>query len=308
MIETLTLLLVACSTAQDPPTPPVTPPAVAAPGPTATAADQPELPLDLQELAMQVETAHRPKGPVPPITAIRSDLKLHLLDPAAEQRGEVELTMQYLAWTPPGKTKARSLLRYEMLQEGKPIVRGVDRFGPWQLSQGEPQDITATQDLEQCDRQTNLTKQLLRFLSPGEVLRSLERPSAVRDEVLKVDRTRSVPCRVVDGDLATFPLLQRGGEDAPARLRIHVDRERGVLLAVDAWPLLDGKPDPARQERIVLVDLQERDGLLVPHELRWLFLDERGVLRQNSKAVLTTLQLRPELSVTAFDRKKAAPR
>jgi hypothetical protein len=263
-------------------------------------------PTDLEVLARRVETAHRPDGPVPPITAFRCTLELHLLDAAAEQGGQVDLAVQFLLWQREAATRVRPLIRYEVRQAGSPIVRGRDRNGPWQLFQGEPRDLTGSefvQDLRACDQHTNLARQLLRCLSPGEVLRSLERPTAVTTAELALDRRTRLACETVTGTLPAFPLLQRGGEEGPARLAVWVDRTTGRLTAIDAWPVAaDGSVDENKAERVVLDLLHERDGLLVPRELRHLFRDEAGQFRLHSRAVLTTLALRPELRAEDFDR------
>jgi len=261
---------------------------------------------DLEALAGRVQTAHHPKGPVAPVQAFTGSLELHLVDADAEQRGQVDLDVRFLEWTPPGKTRVRPLLRYQVVQAGKPIVRGRDRFGPWQLIQGKPEDLNdqLARDLEECDRHTNLARQLLKLLAPGDVLRALQRPSAVASEPLNVERGVRIECETVEGDLPAFPLLQQGGEDAPTHLKVYVAKETGRLIAVDAWPAKDGKVDPTRGERMLLLDLHERDGVLVPRELKHLFRNEAGKLRLKTRAVLNNLSLRPQLDVDDFDRTK----
>jgi hypothetical protein len=261
---------------------------------------------DLEALAGRVQAAHHPKGPVAPVQAFTGSLELHLVDADAEQRGQVDLDVRFLEWTPPGKTRVRPLLRYQVVQAGKPIVRGRDRYGPWQLIQGEPEDLNdqLARDLEECDRHTNLARQLLKLLAPGDVLRALQRPSAVASEPLNVERGVRIECETVEGDLPAFPLLQQGGEDAPTHLKVYVAKENGRLIAVDAWPTKDGKLDPTRGERMLLLDLHERDGVLVPRELKHLFRNETGKLRLKTRAVLNNLSLRPKLDVDDFDRTK----
>lgn len=259
---------------------------------------------DLEALAGRVQTAHHPKGPVAPVQAFTGSLELHLVDADAEQRGQVDLDVRFLEWTPPGKTSVRPLLRYQVVQAGKPIVRGRDRFGPWQLIQGKPKDLNdqLARDLEECERHTNLARQLLKLLAPGDVLRALQRPSAVASEPLNVERGVRIECETVEGDLPAFPLLQQGGEDAPTHLKVYVAKENGRLIAVDAWPTKDGKIDPTQGERMLLLDLHERDGVLVPRELKHLFRNETGKLRLKTRAVLNNLSLRPKLGVDDFDR------
>ncbi len=260
----------------------------------------------LDALVKRVEAAHRPGGEVPPVTALTGNLELHVLDAQAPQRGQVDLAVKFLEWQPPNQKRVRPLIRYEVSGAGTPVVRGIDRDGPWLLHQGQPRDLEGAdfaRDLEECQRHTNLARQLLRFLSPGQVLRSLERPAPIRDEPLQVGRLPAVPCQTVTGDLPAFPLLQRGGEDAPVRLKVYVGKADGRLVAADACPLADGKPDEARSERIVLGDLRERGGLLVPHQLEHFFRQDDGQLRLKSRAVIVELSLRPELRAEDFDRK-----
>ena len=239
------------------------------------------------------------------MTAFRIDLTLHLQDPAAEQRGQIDLGVQFMMWTPEGK-KERPLLRYEVRDAGKPTVRGRDQFGYWQLSQGKPVDLTTTElavDLENCQRHTSLARQLLRLLGPGEVLRSMREPSAVRVEKLAIEHGKPpIECFTVVGTLPSFPLLQMGGDDAPVQLQFYVTKDKSTLLALDATPIIEGKPDTLKTERTLLGDLRERDGLLVPHELRHLFRDSSGALRPHSRTVLVRVSLRPELRVEDFDR------
>ncbi len=267
----------------------------------------PPLATDLEALARRIDAAHRPRGPVPAVTALRCTMELHGLDSKAEQGGQVDVTVRFMEWKRPGREKVQSLIRYEVQQAGAPIVRGRDVNGPWHLFQGEPRDLRNaefTEDLKNCERDTNLARQLIRFFDPGAVLRSLQNPSAVREEILQLDRNTRVPCSVVEGDLLAFPLLQQGGEDAPVRLTIFVRKAEGTLLAIEAWPLVDGKKDETRGERVHLLDLHERDDLLVPRELVHLFRGPDGQLHLKSRAVLTTLSLRPELRAEDFDRKK----
>lgn len=265
--------------------------------------DEAAPPLDLAALAARVDAAHRPHGPVPAIDAFVGTVELHLID-RDEQGGQVDLAVQFLQWRPPGRDRVLPLIRYEVLEAGKPTVRGRDRNGRWQLFQGEARDLQQAEfadDLAAFDRHTNLARQLLRFLDPGAVLRSLQNPTEVRETTLRVNR-RPLPCHAVAGELAAFPLLRQGGEDAPVRLEIFVARDDGRLVAVEACPLVDGEPDRQRLERVDLVDLHERDGLLVPRSIVHLFQKPNGELDAYSRAVLTSLSLRPELTADDFDR------
>jgi len=266
----------------------------------------PPEPADLEQLARRVDVAHRPRGPVPPVTALTCSLTVHMLDAKAEQGGQGDLEVKFLEWQRPDK-QIRHLIRYRVIQAGKPIVRGCDQYGYWQLFQGEPKDLRrefAEVDLKAAERDTNLARQLIRFTDPGTVIRSLKNPGPVRNEILTLDRVTKVPCWVVEGDLAAFPLLQQAGADAPVRLEVFVRKDKETLVAVEAYPLVDGKKDPTRGERVHLLDLRERNDLLVPHELVHLFRGADGELELKTKVTLIDLNLRPQLGVEDFDRKK----
>lgn len=276
-----------------------TPPAVGAERPAAAGSPS------LEMLASQVDAAHRPGGPTPVVTALRGNVELHLLARGAEQRGQVDLDVRYLEWTRPGGSKVVPLLRYAVKEAGVPLVRGRDRNGPWLLVKDEPRDMTAAdlaQDLAEFERRQNLVRQLLRFLEAGTVLRSLQQPGPVGSADLAVQRGTTVPCHIVVGNLPGFPLLRRGGDDATVQVKVWIERANQRLAAVDATPLVDGKPDDSNGERVLLKELRERDGLLVPHEIVHLFAEPGGGYALQSRAVLTTLQLRPELRVEDFDR------
>lgn len=279
-------------------------PPAAAPAPAAAATAQ--APDDLAALTRRIEAAHRPHGPVPPVTSFRCNLQLEVLDRNAEHRAPVDLSVEFMLWRRDDGAKQRPLIRYEIPGAEPPIVRGRDVLGPWQMFQGEPRDLTGSefaQDLEQCTQHTNLARQLLRFLSPAEVLQALERPSGVSTAELRIDR-RPVECTTVSGDLPAFPLLQNAGEDAPVRLQVFVDPRTDRLIGVDVWPLVAGEPDAARGERILLYELGERNDLLVPLRLDYYFRDPDGKLRLNSRARMPLLDLRPNLLPADFDRRR----
>ncbi|HZN38487.1 MAG TPA: hypothetical protein VFD82_06765 [Planctomycetota bacterium] len=239
------------------------------------------------------------------MTALQCSLTIHMLDAKAAQGGQVDLAVQFLEWQRPDK-QVRPLIRYRVIQAGNPIVRGRDQYGYWHLFQGEPKDLSGefAEDLKAAERDTNLARQLIRFTDPGTVIRSLKNPGPVRDEILTLDRITKVPCWVVEGDLPAFPLLQQAGADAPVRLEIFVRKDKETLVAVEACPLVDGKKDPTRGERVHLLDFRERNDLLVPHELVHLFRTADGQLELKTKVTLIDLNLRPPLSVGDFDRKK----
>jgi hypothetical protein len=273
----------------------------------------PPSPPDLRELAARVDAAHRPDGPVPPITAFKSTVKLEVVDKAAPQGGEVELEVQFLLWKPPGRDREQALIKYQLKEAGPAIVRGRDREGYWQLFQNEAKDLRGAefeQDLAACRKHTNLARQLVQFLDPGAVLRSLQQPSPVREEELRFHegeergapvRGTKTPCFVVEGRLPSFPLLQHGGDDAPVHLKVFVSKATSRLLAVEATPIVGGKPDAASMERVNLLDPKLDAGLLVPRKLAHYFTANDGSMRLQSRVLLSPT-LRPELRVEDFDR------
>jgi hypothetical protein len=259
---------------------------------------------DLDALAKRVDQAHHPKGPTPEVTAFTGELELFA---AGEEHGvTVGLAVKYLQ-SRDDKDKVRHLIRYQVRDAGKPIERGRDAFGFWHLVQGEPRDLTEqdAEDRAACQRHTNLARQLVRFLEPGTVLRQLTNPSPVREEEFKLGReAQAAKCLTVEGGLAAFPLLQRGGEDAPVLVKVYVDKADDRLLAIKAWPLAAGVRNEAGLEIVRLLELHERDGLLVPRKLEHLFLNAEGKLQLQSRATITKLSLRPDLKVESFDRTK----
>ena len=263
-----------------------------------------KIPDDLQRLAADVEKAHWPDGPQARVTSLEAAMQLHVKAKNQEQ-GQVDITLRYLEWRAPDAKKPRPLLRYEVVDQGTPIVRGNDGSGPWQLVRGEARDMFSAdmqQDLAQFEKHTNLVKQLLRFLAPGDVLRSLQKPGGVGEEKLAVTIEKDVDCRTVSGELPAFPLLQQAGEDAPVALKVWVEKSTNQLIAVDIWPLRDGKKDETRGERVLLGSRRVRGGFLVPLRLEHLYRLPDGSLSLQSQADLTSLELGPALTVEEFDR------
>ena len=101
----------------------------------------------------------------------------------------------------------------------------------------------------------------------------------------KVTPHRRSSEQTVEGRLAAFPLLQQGGEDAAVSLKVFVKKADAQLLAIEASPLVDGKPDTTRLERVNLLDLHEVSGLLVPRCIEHLFGGADGRLRPQSRCV-----------------------
>ncbi len=273
----------------------------------ATPAPAAAQPTDLEALAKRVDASHHPKGPVAPVTAFTGALELRMMAAQAEQGGQVDLEVRFLRWPRPNSTRVRDLIRYEIKQAGAPLVRGRDRNGFWHLFQGEARGLEGADfanDLASAERDTNLARQLLQFLDPAAVLRELAKTSPVEEKPLQLGREPAVACLRVEGDLPAFPLLQQAGADAPVRVAAYVTKDKGELLALEIWPLVDGVPERTRGELVRLLALQERDGLLVPRHIEHFFRDDKGLLSLQSRAVVIRLSLRPALSADDFDRPK----
>ena len=280
-----------------------------APAPAAAPAN------DLLALAARVDAAHRPDGPVPAVTAFTATVELKVIDKNAPEGGDVDLDVAFMAWKPEGRDRELPLIKYEVRGGNAPIARGRDRVGYWQTFQGEAKDLRGAefeQDLAACKKHTNLARQLVRFLDPAAIMRSLVDPSPVRAEDLSFHpgegpgprvRGAKTPCLVVEGRLPSFPLLQQGGDDAPVLLRVFVSKATSRLLAVEAVPIANGKPQLDRMERVHLLELKADSGLLVPRMLEHLFATPAGALQAKSRVHLR-LELRPAVRVEDFDRPK----
>jgi len=261
---------------------------------------------DQEALALRVAKAHRPGEEQPKINAFTSKIELELKDATADQGGQVTLDVAYLDLVHPKRKKTTTLLRYEVQGGEDRIVRGFDVFGPWHLRNGKPADLTAAnavQDLENFQEHRNLARQLVRFLSPDEVIRSLKNCSKVEEREIVLARKRPTKALAIEGDVERFPMMHIAGEELPARLTIWVDIKSSKLLAVDVTPIIDSVAQPDRRERIKLSKLTERDGLLVPRFLHYLLPDKRGALKIHSTVHLVDLNLSPNLTTSDFNRK-----
>ncbi len=263
------------------------------------------LPSDLEALCQRVDAAHRQEGAPARTTAVVGNFEVHVLDAQAAQGGQADIELRYLEWLRPDQ-KLRHLMGYEVRDAGGPVAAGRDRNGYWHLFQGKPRDLTEadTQDRAACERYTNLVRQLLRFLTPGQVLRSLTAPTPVQTENLQLGREPALACEVVTGGLPNFPLQQAGGEDAPVQAKVYVDKQTGQLAAIEVQPLVDGRPEPTRREFVRLGELRRVDGILVPHRLVHLLADAEGKLRARTRVVVSALQLQPKLAAEDLDRPK----
>lgn len=263
-----------------------------------------EVPPDLAALLARLDAAHHPEGPVPEVRSFRAALEVHLIDASAEQGGQISLAFQYLRWQR-SERSVRHLIRYEVKHSGEPIERGRDQYGMWHRTNGEAKPITEadTEDVAAVERHTQLARQLVSFLDPAAVLRTMTDPSPVRDEMFRRGREAAVECRTVEGTLSGFPLLRQQGDDVPVRIKVYVTAADGRLLAVLVRPLVDGKPDEARAELIRLLDYGQNNGMLVPNLVEHFYRTDDDKLAAQSRVVIRKLELNPPLTVDSFARK-----
>lgn len=260
-----------------------------------------------EALALRVTKAHQPNGKIPRIDAFTSKIELELKDVTAEQGGQATLDVQFKELQEPGRKKPTTLMRYEVKGAEERIVRGFDLYGPWHLHRGKPQDLTApnaVQDYKHFKEHRNLARQIVRFLTPGNVIRALNNASEVTERDLKLGR-KATKALAIEGNVDRFPLMHQGGEESPAHLTIWIDKKSNHLLAVDVTPIdtKTSKQRPERRERITMQKLQNRNGLLTPKYLHYLVPGKRGQLRIHSTVHLINLDLRPTLTTGDFNRK-----
>jgi hypothetical protein len=254
-------------------------------------------------LALRVEKAHG--GASNKISAFRSTIELELTDRTLDKGALVGLDVTFLEFQNPKLKRPTTLLRYEIQKAEQPIVRGQDRLGPWHLDKGKAQDLTAAgkeRDLKAFIEHKNLAKQLVRFVKPADVIRSLTNCSEVEEFKLKLTRAKSLQTLKIHGNIEKFPMMRNAGEDAAARLTLYIDKKTDRVIAVDVTPFDHGEPDAKKGERIKLGQFQVRNGLNVPHRLSYLWRDKDGALRSHSKVNILRLNLDPELKQKDFDR------
>jgi len=254
-------------------------------------------------LALRVEKAHG--GDSNKISEFRSTIELELTDRTQDKGALVGLDVTFLNFQKPKRKRPTTLLRYEIRKAEQPIVRGQDEDGPWHLDKGKAQDLTAAgkeRDLKTFMEHKNLAKQLVRFLKPADVIRSLTDCSEVENYELKWTRAKSLQTLKIHGNIEKFPMMRNAGEEAAARLTIYVDKKTDRVIAVDATPIEQGEPDANKGERIKLGQFQLRNGRNVPHRLSYLWRDKNGSLRSHSKVNILRLDLDPGLKPKDFER------
>lgn len=265
-------------------------------------AQDPQVPDDLQQLANAVEAVHRPDGASRHFHGFTADLEI--TQKAQDgPRGTATLEVTFLDFQPKDRKRPLPLIHYSVRDAAQPTERGRDLDGYWQLLDGKPQDLDTKDsqtELQAARRDLNLARQLLRFLDPGAVLRSLQDPQPIVEAVLKLGQTKPIPCRVATGTLPSFPRLFELGDDTPVQIRCWVEQATNQLVALELWPLdKDHKPDLEHGELLRIDDLRLQDSVKLPHRIVHYRVTAAGQRNIQMEARIVRITLDP--AITAED-------
>lgn len=246
--------LAPCAAQDEPPDAPVRPP------------DAPVRQVEaitFEALLEQVRTAHRPTAAGQPLDRFHATLRY---TPARVQEDSVELDLD-VTYLEPG------FLRYRVEEPGQTLEKGFDENGAWSLvgkQLNRLQGKTHATDRAHVKRDLGIARQLLRLLDPAAVLARLESPSAPLRSRFKLSDENHAEVWVVRGRVAEFPLHTPGPDGAttaPAILQVTIDAKSGLLHAIESQPLDQAGAASGPKEGVVLRDMVEHDGLVLPREL-----------------------------------------
>ncbi len=250
--------------------------------------------IELPVLIEKVRAAHWPTPPKDALDRFHAVLRY---TPVRVQQDSVELDLDvtYLA---PG------FLRYKVDEPGRTLEQGWDDEGGWSLVDKQ---LTALRgkdlanDREQVKRRLGIARQLLRLLDPAAVLAALESPSAPARSRMTLSGKESAEVWVVRGELAEYPLLAPtadGLTTARVRLAVTVDAERGLVHAVEAQPLDEHGAPSGPTETVLLRDMVQQDGIVLPRELFFVRARER-----EARIRIVSIDLRPDAVTPATVRR-----
>ena len=135
-------------------------------------------------------------------------------------------------------------------------------------------------------------------------------------EDLVQGRAVKLPCWVVSGKLASFPLRQQEGESAEVEAKLFIARDEQRLVGIEVRPATkqdasatdggNGKQSAPSQEGefVRLTEHKTIDGRVVPTRIVHFALDQDGKRRVQLGIDLTTLDLGSKLEAKDFDRPK----
>ncbi len=262
------------------------------------AQEQTSLPQGVEQLAKALDQSHLLGEDLAELQQFAGVLRLETLGKDRDSI-EIELSAKFMA--------PRSI-RYRIEEEGEIIERGRDRFGVWDRVGDEVRALSGReyqQDREQVNRHMRLARQLLRFLDPGGLLRSLDQLSLVQTEELPLGRRgKMVSFTTVSGQLDSFPLYALEENPDRIELKMIVDPETNQLSAVQLTPLdAQSKPLPGA-EMILLRDHQQTQGRLLPTLLTTFRLLESGEMEPYVTVKVFHIDLDPKLTAKDMLRPK----
>lgn len=256
---------------------------------------------DVEELAAKLDQTHR-NGVDKEIPSFAAILQLKTL---AEDQDAITIGLAVDFGVLPIDGRKHHLIKYHVQEKDGLIERGYGPLGYWTQIDDKVVFLNQAQHKQDKDnvlRDIRLARQLLGYLDPGALLRSL-RNASVRTEELDMGRRREpIPCQVVSGFLGSFPLYNLTGEAGPALIEIWVETATWHLVAVEATPV-DGqnRPQPEHQEFIALFDYKKRvKDVLLPRELKISTVDAEGKRQLQLGVLLMSIDLDPGFDAEHF--------
>ncbi|MEZ5965806.1 MAG: hypothetical protein R3F56_18365 [Planctomycetota bacterium] len=254
---------------------------------------------DLEELATALGRAHGLAADAKPITSFGADLRVESRDKQEKDSISIDIRVDFSA--------PRSL-RCQVREKGVRVERGMDpELGPWAISGDRVlklQGADFARDADQIAHDLRLCRQIVRFLDPQRMLRTLEDPGPVGKEDLEITKRLTFhACPTVEGVLTRFPIYTVDA-DGRARVKLFVHPDTSQLLAVRAQPIGDdGKPTQPTAELILLGDYAETQGLHLPSKLTVFRVD--GDAREPLQTVhINGIELDREFAPKHFARPK----
>lgn len=223
---------------------------------------------DVDRFVADLRKAHAPDGDVASPSGFHIAYKL-----TGNREGKsvaIVADTTFLRWEPEPDT-VKPLIHTRIHEGETPIERGRDQGGDWIRKDGKTQALFGNvfaEEKEGIQRDVNLAEQLLRYLDPAAVVeRMFQVTRVVEEDVAVGGRGRKAHCRTLRGVLMEFPFYYRGGAPAPAQLQVWIEDESGLLVAFEATPIHNGRPQPGLRERYRVADLEANGGVLVPRTI-----------------------------------------
>ena len=248
----------------------------------------------VRELIDNLTAAHRGGSAPAAIDAFAAQLVL-IPERQGEDRLKAELEVRF-------QLKGM-LIRYKADEGDKLLERGRDKKGPWARIDRELINLNKKEysdDRNRLKQDIRLARQLVQFLDPGALARSLGESAVVADGKMPKIGT---PVRTLSGTVDSFPLYATAGQQHRAHVKLYIDPESNRLIAVQATPVAKSgtPPTAAAGEFYHLLEHQTQDGLVLPTKVV-LYQVVRGEPQVQAKVQLWQLDLAPKLTAAQFDR------